>query len=182
MRDPPSAPPPAPGFVARPGVAPSEPALDGAGEDDAATEPLWLAFVNTDDVRRMRTEGRGDVRSDPRVERRAGAPRDVLLDFDAFVEWLREHAVLDAERAAGIRRRAWQQPAAAAAALVDARRVRAALRALAERGASDAPDHEAARATVRATALAEINRVLGAERRARVAWRSAPTAPTRAPS
>src|SRR3972149_4808634 len=44
------------------------------------------------------------------------------------------------------------QPAGAAAALVDARRVRAALRALAERGTSD---------KVRADALAEINRVLG---------------------
>jgi predicted RNA-binding Zn ribbon-like protein len=46
-----------------------------------------------------------------------------------------------------------QQPAGAAAALVDARRVRAALRALAERGA-----HSAA---VRAEAVSAINRVLG---------------------
>lgn len=100
----------------------------GGGAGDAG-EPLWLAFVNTD------------------------AAGDVLRDFDAFVEWLRARAVLDAERAAGLRRRAWQQPAAASAALVDARRVRAALRALAERGA-----HVAA---VRSAALAEINRVLG---------------------
>ena len=61
--------------------------------------------------------------------------------------------MLDAERAGGIRRRAQQQPAGAAAALVDARRVRAALRALAERG----PLSE----RVRAEGLAEINRVLG---------------------
>jgi len=61
--------------------------------------------------------------------------------------------VLDAERAAGMRRRAQQQPAGAGAALVDARRVRAALRALAERGMRQE--------TVRRDALAEINRVLG---------------------
>src|SRR5687768_4535028 len=98
---------------------------------------LWLDFVNTDDTRR--TDG---------VRR-----PDVLLDFDLFVEWLQAADVLDAERAAGLRRRAFQQPAGAAAALVDARRVRAALRALAERGAtSDA---------ARADALGAINRVLG---------------------
>jgi predicted RNA-binding Zn ribbon-like protein len=61
--------------------------------------------------------------------------------------------VLDAERAASIHRRAVQQPAGAAAALVEARRVRGALRALAERGSAAAP--------VRAAAVAEINRVLG---------------------
>jgi len=69
------------------------------------------------------------------------------------VDWLLAADVLDAERAAGLRRRAVQQPAGAAAALVDARRVRAALRALAERGA-----HVAA---VRAEAVSAINRVLG---------------------
>jgi predicted RNA-binding Zn ribbon-like protein len=98
---------------------------------------LWLDFVNTDDTRR------------PDGTRRP----DVLLDFDVFVDWLQAADVFDAERAAGLRRRAMQQPAGAAAALVDARRVRAALRALAERGAG-AP-------AVRADVVAEINRVLG---------------------
>lgn len=97
-------------------------------------ERLWLDFVNTDDLRR-------------------GQRVDALRDFDALVRWLEAAALLDAERAAGMRRRAWQQPSGAAAALSDARRVRAALRALAERGA-------AAR-EVCAHAVAEINRVLG---------------------
>lgn len=103
-------------------------------------ERLWLDFVNTDDGRLA-----------GRTTRTRGA--DVLSDFDAFVRWLQAAGVLDAERAAGMRRRAQQQPAGAGAALVDARRVRAALRALAERGAR----HDA----VRRDALAEINRVLG---------------------
>jgi predicted RNA-binding Zn ribbon-like protein len=77
----------------------------------------------------------------------------VLLDFDALVAWMERAAVLDAERAAVMRRRAWQQPAGAAAALVDARRVRVALRALAERGDTSA--------RARDDALTEINRVLG---------------------
>ena len=77
-------------------------------------ERLWLDFVNTDDLRR-------------------GVRVDVLRDFDALIQWLGAAGVLDAERASGITRRAEQQPAGAAAALVDARRVRAALRALAER-------------------------------------------------
>src|SRR5206468_2647771 len=73
---------------------------------------LWLDFVNTDDARRA-----------------DGARRsDALRDFDLFIDWLQSARVLDAERAAGIRRRAFQQPAGAAAALMDARRVRAALR------------------------------------------------------
>ena len=97
-------------------------------------ERLWLDFVNTDDVRR-------------------GARVDVLRDFDALVRWLEAARVLDAERASGISRRAHQQPAGAAAALVDARRVRAALRALAERGGLSEK--------TRADALVEINRVLG---------------------
>lgn len=97
-------------------------------------ERLWLDFVNTDEMRR------GD-----RV--------DLLRDFDSLVEFLEEVGSLDAERASGMHRRAQQQPAGAAAALVDARRVRAALRALAERGAlSD---------KARWDALGEINRVLG---------------------
>jgi predicted RNA-binding Zn ribbon-like protein len=97
-------------------------------------ERLWLDFVNTDEFRRNK-----------RV--------DLLRDFDALALFLEEQRVLDAERAAGMRRRALQQPAGAAAALVEARRVRAALRVLAERGAtSEKP---------RWDALAEINRVLG---------------------
>jgi predicted RNA-binding Zn ribbon-like protein len=97
-------------------------------------ERLWLDFVNTDDLRR-------------------GVRVDVLRDFNALVRWLGAAAVLDGERAAGIARRADQQPAGAAAALVDARRVRAALRALAERGAIIPKARE--------DALIEINRVLG---------------------
>lgn len=97
-------------------------------------ERLWLDFVNTDDARH-------------------GTRIDMLRDFDALVRWLEAAALLDAERAAGMRRRAVQQPAGATAALADARRIRAALRALAERGttASDVRQH----------AVAEINRVLG---------------------
>ena len=97
-------------------------------------ERLWLDFVNTDDVRRLQ-----------RV--------DALLDFGGYARWLEVARTLDGERASSIRRRAQQQPAGAMAALVDARRVRAALRALAERGL--------AVPTARVDALAEINRVLG---------------------
>jgi predicted RNA-binding Zn ribbon-like protein len=124
-------------------LLPIAPARDGAvpAAEARAHEPAWLAFVNTDDVRR------------DEVRRADGRRADVLTDFDAFVDWLQANDVVDAERAAGIRRRAYQQPAGAAASLVDARRVRAALRALAERG------HGSERA--RGDALAEINRVLG---------------------
>ncbi len=95
-------------------------------------ERLWLDFVNSEHgLRRF----------------------DSLRDFEMMVRWLEAAAVLDAERSSGIRRRAQQQPAGAAAALVDARRVRAALRSLAERG----PMSE----RVRTEGLAEINRVLG---------------------
>lgn len=97
-------------------------------------ERLWLDFVNTEDARR-------------------GSRGDVLRDFEWYIRWLSAAAVLDEERAAGFVRRACEQPAGAAAALVDARRVRSALRALAERG------HTAER--VRTEALTEINRVLG---------------------
>ena len=97
-------------------------------------ERLWLDFVNTDDVRR-------------------GVRMDVLRDFDALIRWLEVTHVLDSERASGIARRARQQPAGAAAALVDARRVRAALRTLAERGATSEK--------ARSDALVEMNRVLG---------------------
>jgi predicted RNA-binding Zn ribbon-like protein len=95
-------------------------------------ERLWLDFVNSD------TGARGT---------------DALHDFERFVGWLDVAQVLDAERAGTMQRRALQQPAGALAVLGDARRVRAVLRALAERGAH-APD-------VRLEALGEINRVLG---------------------
>lgn len=95
---------------------------------------LWLSFVNTD-------ETRGHERT------------DTMRDFSALARWLEANGVLDAERAAVMQRRAEQQPAGASAALADARRIRAALRALAERGAQSAP--------VRQDVLAEINRVLG---------------------
>ncbi len=97
-------------------------------------ERLWLDFVNTDDVRR-------------------GSRIDLLRDFESLVRFLDVVGILDVERSQGMRRRAQQQPAGAAAALVDARRVRAALRALSERGAHSEK--------ARGDALAEINRVLG---------------------
>src|SRR3954464_8188993 len=96
-------------------------------------ERLWLDFINTDDVRR-------------------GTRVDVLRDFEQLIRWLEATSILDGERAGGIRRRAQQQPAGATASLADARRIRASLRALAERGAQS---------EVRANALGEINRVLG---------------------
>lgn len=95
-------------------------------------ERLWLDFVNTD----------GGVH----------AP-DAIADFDLLVSWLESAVALDAERAQMMRRRAIQQPSGATAALVDARRVRAALRSLAERGAVTP--------AVRLDTLNEINRVLG---------------------
>jgi predicted RNA-binding Zn ribbon-like protein len=107
---------------------------------------LWLDFVNSDDAHRA-----------PGAHAARRIRSDALADFERFVRWLEGVALLDAERAAGIRRRAQQQPAGATAVLADARRVRAALRALAEWGAGAARDAVA----VRATALAEINRVLG---------------------
>ena len=95
-------------------------------------ERLWLDFVNCEHgVRRF----------------------DSLRDFETMVRWLEAASILDTERGGGLRRRALQQPAGAAAALVDARRVRGALRSLAERG----PMSE----RIRAEGLAEINRVLG---------------------
>lgn len=97
-------------------------------------ERLWLDFVNTDDIRR-------------------GIRFDALREFETFVQWLEAANVVDAERGAGLRRRAQQQPSGAAAALVDARRVRAALRALAERGNNIEK--------TRIDTLAEINRILG---------------------
>ncbi|WP_206044539.1 CGNR zinc finger domain-containing protein [Gemmatimonas groenlandica] len=95
---------------------------------------LWLDFVNTDAA--------------------AQSPGgDLLRDFESLLSWFKEHGAVDDERAAGIRRRAVLQPAAAAATLVDARRVRAALRVLAEKG--NLTDR------VRDDAVLEINRVLG---------------------
>lgn len=95
---------------------------------------LWLDFVNTDAAAQL-------------------PGGDLLRDFEALLSWLQQQSTIDEERAAGIRRRAVLQPAAAAATLVDARRVRAALRALAERGVSTD--------RVKEDALVEINRVLG---------------------
>lgn len=95
-------------------------------------ERLWLDFINTD----------GGTHS-----------LDGVGDFDHLVAWLETAVALDPERAQMMRRRATQQPSGATAALADARRIRGALRTLAERGAV-APH-------VRLDALAEINRVLG---------------------
>lgn len=105
-----------------------------AGAFVFVAERLWLDFVNTEDVRR------------------GGLRADALTSFITFADWLVDAGVLDGERAATIRRRAEQQPAGATAVLLEARRVRGALRHLAER---------ASVARVRAEALEEINRVLG---------------------
>jgi predicted RNA-binding Zn ribbon-like protein len=95
-------------------------------------ERLWLDFVNTG------ATARG---------------LDALDDFDRFVRWLEAAGVFDAERTGTMHRRAQQQPTGALAVLGDARRVRAVLRTLAERG-----EHAA---DARLEALREINRVLG---------------------
>ncbi len=95
-------------------------------------ERLWLDFVNSDT---------------------AVGGSDALDDFERFVRWLEAAQLLDAERTTTMRRRAQQQPAGAFAVLGDARRVRAVLRGLAERGAAS---HD-----IRTDALTEINRVLG---------------------
>jgi predicted RNA-binding Zn ribbon-like protein len=95
---------------------------------------LWLDFVNTDAA----------------AQQPGG---DLLRDFEALLSWMHAEGGVDDERAAGIRRRAVLQPAAAAATLVDARRVRAALRVLAEKGEQSE--------RVREDAVTEINRVLG---------------------
>lgn len=97
---------------------------------------LWLDFVNTDDAR-------------------LGVRLDTIASFERFVDWMEAAHVLDGERAGALRRRGAQQPSGAAAALVEARRVRAALRSLAERGRSDQGER------TREVVLAEINRVLG---------------------
>lgn len=97
---------------------------------------LWLDFINTDDAR-------------------LGTRTDTIASFERFVAWLAEARILDSERAAALQRRAVEQPSGAAAALVEARRVRAALRSLAERGRTDQGER------AREAALVEINRVLG---------------------
>lgn len=97
---------------------------------------LWLDFVNTDDAR-------------------LGVRLDTIDAFDKYVDWLEAAELIDAARASALRRRALDQPSGAAAALVEARRIRAALRALLERGRSTAGQ------AARDAAVAEINRVLG---------------------
>ena len=97
---------------------------------------LWLDFVNTDDTR-------------------LGVRTDTIASFERFVDWLAAARVLDAERTEALRRRGAEQPSGAAAALVEARRVRAALRSLAERARTDQGER------TKAVVLAEINRVLG---------------------
>lgn len=96
---------------------------------------LWLDFVNTDDAR-------------------LGQRMDVIASFTEFVEWLVAAQVIDAERAAVLRRRAVEQPSGASAALVEAQRIRGVLRALALRG------RDPRAALGRAQAVEEINRVL----------------------
>jgi len=106
---------------------------------------LWPDFVNTDSAMIGAT-----LRSGRR------APRtDVLEAFMPFLQWLQAAGALDGERATAIQRRAEQQPVGAAAVLADARRLRAALRGLAERGSAVPGDR------MRDAAVAEINRVLG---------------------
>jgi predicted RNA-binding Zn ribbon-like protein len=78
---------------------------------------------------------------------------DLLRDFDTFVRWLEASALVDAERASGIRRRAQLQLAGASAVLAEARRIRASLRVLAERGIQSID--------VQRSIVVEINRVLG---------------------
>jgi predicted RNA-binding Zn ribbon-like protein len=95
-------------------------------------ERLWLDFVNTDAVDRG---------------------TDALGDFERFVRWMEAARVFDSERASAMHRRAQQQPSGALAVLGDARRVRAVLRTLAERGVISAD--------ARLEAVGEINRVLG---------------------
>lgn len=118
-----------------PSAAPSR--APGRAQSADPTVPrtrLWLEFVNTDTASLV--------------------PRgDLLRDFGALVRWLVERGVVDLERAAGLSRRALLQPAAASATLIDARRVRGALRTLSERGATSG--------RVREEAMGEINRVLG---------------------
>lgn len=93
---------------------------------------LWLDFVNTEE---------------------RSTRRDTLGSFEAYVVWMESHELLSDERGGLLRRRAQLQPAGATAALLEARRVRAALSLLAERG----PTAERGRQV----ALTELNRILG---------------------
>ncbi len=97
---------------------------------------LWLDFVNTDDARR-------------------GQRVDAIATFSGYVDWLVAAQVVDAARAAVLRRRAIEQPSGAAAALLEAQRIRGVLRQLAERG------RDPRAALARDHAVDEINRVLG---------------------
>jgi predicted RNA-binding Zn ribbon-like protein len=140
---------PAPSVFARPSAAVAPPVA--RARFVFIGERLWLDFVNTEPGTPAAAARHAGALADMAdVPLHAG---DALRDFDTFVAWLESAAVLDVERAQGIRRRAVQQPTGAAATLVDARRVRATLRVLAERGT--------AAAQVRFEALSEINRVLG---------------------
>jgi len=96
---------------------------------------LWLDFVNTDEAPRH-------------------AQGDMLASFDGYLAWLERSALIDAARRTALQRRALEQPASATATLHEARRVRSALRPLAEHGV-----HASERVTQ--AAMLEINRVLG---------------------
>jgi predicted RNA-binding Zn ribbon-like protein len=135
-----ASPPPSDAALA-PATPHAAPAADGAFV--FVGDRLWLDFVNTDDAGRLHTG-------------HAGARVDALADFETFVRWLEVAVPLDGEWAAALRRRAQQQPAGATAVLADARRVRASLRALAERSGDPRAGLD-----VRAAAVAEINRILG---------------------
>ncbi len=120
-----------------PATSAAPPRAPGRTRPTSRTAPrsrLWLEFVNTDTAQHI-------PRGDP------------FRDFGTLLRWLVDRHVVDHERADGLSRRALLQPAAAAATLVDARRVRASLRALAERGSTDPQ--------VREHAVLEVNRVLG---------------------
>ena len=105
-------------------------------------ERLWLDFVNIGAA----TGGRAAAR--------AAKPEDALDSFDGFVNWLVAARVLDAERSDALLKRAQQQPTGASAALHESRRIRAVLRALAEK--AGAPADRAMQ-----VAITEINRILG---------------------
>src|SRR5512140_603870 len=96
---------------------------------------LWLDFVNTDEAPRH-------------------AQPDAFVSFDGYLAWLEAAGLLDPARRISLARRAVEQPASATAALHEARRIRSALRPLAERGR-----HATERVTQ--AAVLEINRVLG---------------------
>jgi len=96
---------------------------------------LWLDFVNTDDAR-------------------LGQRVDVIPSFSALVDWLVAALVVDAERATVLRRRSVEQPSGAAAALIEAQRIRTLLRQLTEhaRHSATAPSLDGI--------IEEVNRVL----------------------